>query len=182
MRPPPFSDLQPGDVFSSEGGMGVFSAGIRLVERVHSRDNEATYGHAGLIIDPAGAVLDTLWTVQRTQLSRYAGQRVIIARPVRQMNGRPVDAGTVRLCLRAIEIMDAGRWYPAHRILLHLVPPLAKYVAAGAHKVCSERTAAYLADINTRPLPWAGATPDMLADEWRVWRNFDVLFEGVLPA
>ena len=174
-------ELRPGDMFCARG-TGIFSAGIRAAERWWSRDNEATYGHTGIILDSEGTVLDTLWKVERTSLARYAGQQILIARPTHTIYGTPISTATMANALESIVRTDMGRWYPIHRLLLHLIhPPLAKHIATGRHLVCSERGAKLLSMVAARELPYTGATPDILADEWRRWRNFMVLFEGALP-
>ena len=175
--------LQPGDVFCAQGSGPLFAA-IRMVQWINSRDNEATYGHAALILDAAGTVLDTRWRVGRTHLDLYQGQQVMIARPVDWVSrcgviSGPISESTKKLCLTAIETTCRGKWYPVHRLFLHLVPPVARLLHIGRWQVCSERVAAYLQAIGARPKPVGGVTPDMLADEWRRWRNFQIIFEGV---
>lgn len=181
-RPGP---LQPGDVFCVQG-RGPLFWGILAVQWINSRDGEATYGHAALIVDAGGTVLDTRWRVGRTSLDMYQGQRMIIARPVEWITrdghtSGPISESTRLLCLAAIEATCSGKWYPVHRLFLHLVPPVAKLLHIGRWQVCSERVGAYLQAIGARPYPVGGVTPDMLADEWRRWRNYQVIFEGVWP-
>lgn len=172
--------LQRGDVFVCEGNMGLVSAAIRGAQRILSRDNEASYGHAGIITSAAGATLEALWTVRHGHLDAYAGQRVLIARPARSLY-RP----TVAICLRTrdqaldmIAQQHLGRVYPVWRLPLHLVPWVAKYASIGRWLVCSEMVAKYLTLIAARDTVYTGICPDTLADEWRRWHNFDVLFEG----
>lgn len=172
--------LQLGDVVCCAGSMGFVSAGIRLMEKIWSEDNEATYGHSMLVTDPAGSVLDTLWTVRNNHIGAYRGQPVIVARPVSTINNQPISVVAKSVAIGAIVRDGMGRWYPVHRLMLHLIPPLAKYASSGKYLVCSERVAKYLTIIAARDEVYAGITPDDLADEWRRWKNFDVIFEGVL--
>lgn len=114
-----------------------------------------------------------------TWLATYAGQRIIIARPLVPDS---VEYGTGLLCkYRALaEVSNhLGQWYPAWRLLLHLAPPLAKYLSNGRNLVCSELVAKYLTLIGTRSGPYTGINPDTLADMWIAWRNFEVVYEGV---
>lgn len=169
--------LQAGDVFCCTGNMPVVSRLIRAIEWLWSKDNEASYGHAGIITSNMGNTIEALWTVKAARLGYYDGQKVIIARPRMTENGgyiAPSDKA------RALEKMEKylGRWYPLWRLPLHLVPPLAKLVATGNNMVCSELVARYLQEISARPGPYTGVNPDTLADEWRRWKNFTIVYEG----
>ena len=172
--------LQAGDVFCTRG-VNWLAAGIRCAEWIWSRDNEATYGHAGIITAAPACTLEALWTVERSWLNRYAGQRVLIARP-RTLSGDPVSLVSVRVAIGGLLAEHLGQPYPAWRLALHLLPPLAKFLGNGRHLVCSELTAKYLSMVGARPLPYTGANPDTLADEWRSWKNFDIIFEGEWPS
>ena len=174
-------ELRPGDVLCVRGDMPVVSAGIRMVEWILSKDNEATYGHTAIVGTEGGTLLDTLWRVRWTHISRYAGQQMIIARPTRTLRGIAITDAARRVSLNMVSADGHGRLYPVHRLALHLLPPLAKYCSNGRQMVCSERTARYLCLIGAMAEPWAGITPDDLADRWRRWSNFDVIFEGVWP-
>ena len=174
-------ELRPGDVLCVRGDMPVVSAGIRLVERFWSKDGEATYGHSAIVGTEGGTLLDTLWSVRWTHISRYAGQQMIIARPVKTLRGIVIDDAAKRLAVKMISIECHGKPYPVHRIILHLVPPLAKYCSRGHWRVCSENSAKLCAMLGADNEPWAGITPDDLADRWRRWSNFTVIFEGVWP-
>ena len=174
-------ELRPGDVLCVRGDMPVVSAGIRLVEWFWSKDGEATYGHSAIVGTEGGTLLDTLWRVRWTHISRYAGQQMIIARPTKTLRGIAITDAARRVILNMVSADGHGRLYPVHRLALHLLPPLAKYCSNGRQMVCSERTARYLCLIGAMAEPWAGITPDDLADRWRRWSNFDVIFEGVWP-
>lgn len=174
-------NIQAGDYFCVRGH-GAIAAGIRAAEWFNSHDNEATYGHCALILNERGTVLDTRWIVGRTNLSLYYGQQILIARPTHRIcpKGVWIDDSDKMLALKAIEIRDTGKWYPVHRIPMHLIPWVAKFFSRGRMMVCSERVASYLSEIGARNGPCAGATPDMLADEARRWRNIEVAAEGEL--
>ena len=172
--------LQPGDVACTRGTMPVVSAGIRLMEQIWAEDNEATYGHSFIVADDNGAILDTLWRVQWRMIDRYHGEQIIIARPSYTVRGWEISAVSKAIGLEAVAAESIGRVYPIHRLALHMLPPLAKYFSVGTLLVCSERTAKYLTIIGARGDVYSGINPDTLADEWRRWKNFDVIFEGVL--
>ena len=173
--------LHPGDVLCVAGGMAVVSAGIRAVERFWSKDSEAAYGHSAIVGTAGGTLLDTLWRVQWTHVSRYAGQPMIIARPVKTMRGIVITDAAKSCALKMVSSDGHGRPYPVHRLILHLVPPLAKFCSNGRQMVCSERTARYLCLLGAMDEPWAGITPDDLADRFRRWHNSTVIFEGIWP-
>lgn len=172
-------DLQPGDVFCVHGNMGLVSAGIRMVEKIWSKDNEATYGHSGIITDHAGNTLEALWTVKESNISQYKGQKVIIARPTHTLSGKGITEGQKRLAIAAIKAKHLGQYYPIYRLGMHLVRPLAKIRTFG-RLVCSEVTAKNLHLLQVRHSQYEGTNPDMLADEWKHWRNFEIVHEGVL--
>ncbi len=173
--------LQPGDVLCVAGDMPIVSAGIRLVEWLLSKDGEATYGHSAIVGTAGGTLLDTLWKVRWSHIDRYAGQPMIIARPTKTLRGIAITDAAKTCALKMVSAGGHGRYYPVHRLLLHLVPPLAKYCSNGRQMVCSERAAKYLCLIGAMDEPWAGITPDDLADRWRRWSNFTVIFEGIWP-
>lgn len=173
--------LQLGDVVCCEGSMGFVSAAIRWVERVRSKDNEATYGHSFLVMADSGSILDPVWTVRGDHISQYRGQKVIVARPMTNLHKQPISPALKQIAVDAMWRDRQGKWYPVHRLVLHLLSDvLAKYASTGKMLVCSETVAKYLAVISARGEVYAGITPDDLADEWRRWKNFDVIYEGLL--
>ena len=174
-------ELRPGDVLCVRGDMPVVSAGIRMVEWILSKDNEATYVHTAIVGTEGGTLLDTLWRVRWSHIDRYVGQQMIIARPTHTLRGIVIDEAAKRMALKMISAADHGRFYPVHRIPLHLFWPLPKFLSAGRQKVCSERGAWGCCILGAMDEPWAGITPDDLADRFRRWHNFTVIFEGHWP-
>lgn len=171
--------LKPGDVLCVTGDMFIVSTGIRLVEKFWSKDNEATYGHSAIVGSAGGTLLDTLWRTRWTHISRYAGQQMIIARPVKTLRGIVIDDAAKSLAVKMLSTECHGKLYPVHRLFLHLIPPLAKYFSNGHWRVCSENSAKLAVMLGAMNEPWAGITPDDLADRWRRWNNFEVIFEGI---
>ena len=171
--------LKPGDVLCVTGDMFIVSTGIRLVEKFWSKDNEATYGHSAIVGSVGGTLLDTLWRTRWTHISRYAGQQMIIARPVKTLRGIVIDDAAKSLAVKMLSTECHGKLYPVHRLFLHLIPPLAKYFSNGHWRVCSENSAKLTVMLGAMDGPWAGITPDDLADRWRRWNNFEVIFEGI---
>lgn len=170
-------DLQVGDIFFVQGTTWLAKT-IRAVEWVHSRDNEAAYGHAGIITSPSGNTLEALWVVQRSMLGCYEGQRILIARPMTTLSGEPISQYLKETAIEALAEQHLGQPYPALRLPLFLFPTMAKFIATGHHVVCSELTAKYLFLIGARPYPYMGCNPDTGADEARLWRNIHVKFEA----
>jgi hypothetical protein len=172
--------LKTGDVFCVHGNMGFVSAGIRCAERFWSKDNEATYGHAGIITDPMGNTLEALWTVKESNINKYKGTRLIIARPLYTNSYKKITESQKKLSITAVKSKHHGQFYPLHRLAFHLVPPLAKYAHLGSRVVCSELVAKYLYLIGARHAVYSGTNPDTLADEWRRWKQFEIIAEGIL--
>jgi len=173
-------NLKPGDVFCVEGSMPVIAPLIRMAERFWSIDDHADFGHAGIITTELGDTFEMLWTAQRSHLNQYAGQQILIARPTHYYDSdRHISQRIVKIVLQDVTWEDAGRWYPVHRLLLHLIPPLAKYLSAHKFLVCSELTAKFLWKIGARPCIYSGVNPDTLADEFTDWRNFEIIYKGV---
>lgn len=162
--------LKPGDVFCVSGNMGFISKVIVFNEWLWSCDGNAKYGHSGLITSDSGDTLEALWTVKESRIEVYKGMEIVIARP--SICESAINAGI------ATVMKEKGKIYPVWRLILHLVPALAK-ISIGRWKVCSELVASFLNDIGARPYPWEGATPDMLADEWHQWKKFEIVYEGV---
>ena len=165
--------LQPGDVFATRNPQGLGKA-ICLAESIKSEDGEATYGHTGIIIDSSGTTFEALWTIKRQNLfEAYAGNQVLIAR----WTGMTLQA--FQKGFDAVKVQE-GRTYPFYRLLLHLVG-LGK-IHIENQEVCSEITEHFLIAAGAITLGgcnWYGLTPDNLADEWRISKYFDVLWEGM---
>jgi hypothetical protein len=96
------------------------------------------------------------------------------------MRGNPITVAQKTLALHSLLHQHLGQIYPAWRIPLHIIPPLAKYLASERWLVCSELVAKYLFILDARHAQYMGTNPDTLADEWRHWRNFKIIYEGVL--
>lgn len=165
--------LHPGDVFCvrSPGALGVI---IRGIQWFNSRDGEAPYNHAGIITTAAGDIIEAHWRIRKASIWQYEGQRILIGRYLGLTRRRH------RSAMAIIQEKYLGKPYPAWRLFLHLVPPLAKFLSTRRHAVCSELPAEYLYLVGARHRQWPGTTPDILADELRRWQVHKVLFEGVL--
>lgn len=166
--------IRQGDVFCVATD-GVLARAINAVQTFSSRDRESTFNHAGVICCEDGVTLEAWWTVrQRMLYEAYAGCRVLIARP-------RSDVHVKTLAISMLEDAHLGQKYPFWRLALHLFPPLARDLSAGGrYVVCSELVAKYLHYLGVRHEYFTGTNPDNLADEWRKWRDFKVVFDGRL--
>lgn len=170
--------LRVGDVFCSRN-TSPFSRAIMAAERLWSKDGEAEYGHAGIITSTGGDTFEALWTIGPSHLQRYAGSKVLIARPVKTMAGMPIVRFSIDAALWKVREQHEGQRYPLWRLALHIIPPLARHVSCGKYLVCSELTAKYLRLLQTHNMIPAGVNPDDLADAFRAHDCFDVVYEGV---
>jgi len=165
--------VQTGDFFGSTNPMAL-GRGINAIQWFWSKDAESIYSHSGIITGEDGTTLEALWTVKSgTLFTDYAGDKVIIARYM------DVSPARIRDELRALREQHEGNIYPFWRLGMHLFPPLAK-VTWFDRLVCSELVAKYLYMIGARHPQYAGTSPDVLADEWHRWKNFEIVFEGEL--
>jgi len=157
--------LKPGDIFCTKNPMWLGRA-INAVQWFWSKDGESTYSHAGIILDPEGLTFESLWTIRKSRLDSYHGERILIGRDVGMTQERFYDGW------RRVMHLE-GKWYPAWRLLLHALPPTARISVTGI-PVCSE-----LAWLFVDGHGWAGVNPDTLADRIRYWKRFDVIYEGI---
>ena len=76
-------------------------------------------------------------------------------------------------------MVHEGRIYPAHRLILHLIPPAAKYISTGQFLVCSELVSRFLWLCGVKSY-WKGVNPDHIADWIRKFRDFEIVYQGNL--
>ncbi|MBC2712071.1 MAG: hypothetical protein HGJ94_14125 [Desulfosarcina sp.] len=162
--------LKPGDIFCTRNPMWLGRA-INSVQKFNSVDNESSYSHAGIIID-LHLTFESLWTIKKGSLSAYEEKKVLIGRHTK-MTQDLFEAGIAPV------LKHEGQMYPVWRLVLHLIPPMAKYISNGKNPVCSELVAKFLAACGLLD-SWKGRNPDHIADMIRKFRCFDVVFEGVL--
>jgi hypothetical protein len=141
---------------------------INAVQRFWSPDNESWYSHAGIILSHDQRTLEALWTIKVGHLNKYIGDDILVGRPV----GMPSE---LKVSALSPVVRHLGRWYPFHRLLFHLLPPLAKYSPRGT-PTCSELVGEYLSGLGIVDR-WWGFNPDHIADMIRKWDAFDVVYE-----
>jgi len=175
-----YPELQPGDEFATRNPMALGSI-INIVQAAKAIDNESQYTHTGIIIDSDGTTLEALWTVNSQNLwEAYRGDKVLVVRNI-NMTPELYAAGFAKIQ------PHIGQWYPAHRLLLHLL-----HVAKWIHwdrLVCSELTAKFeagcaehLGEDKTAGFMrnYHGVNPDDLVDRWTISRYYTTVFEGVV--
>jgi hypothetical protein len=161
--------FRPGMVFAVKSDSWLAGA-INACQRIRAVDDESTYNHAGLITDNIGTTFEALSKIGYSKLGGYTGCRVIIAQHVKMTGLRFEDA------FSRIKHLD-GCIYPFPRLFLHLLG-LAKYVH-WRYPVCSELVGKFEFEAGLRK-NWWGINPDNLADEWKISRYYDIVYEGVL--
>lgn len=153
---------------------------INGFQKIWSRDNKSEYSHAGIITSVKGETFEALYTIKSQNLfEAYAGTGVLIAR----YTGLPWNEGyRINAAISEIKERHEGQWYPFWRLPFQIIPPLAKYLSwGGKFVVCSELVAEYLHLVGARHAQYTGTNPDTLSDEWHRWKNFEIIFEGILP-
>ena len=79
--------LSPGDEFATKNPMALGCA-INVLQAAWSTDNESAYTHAGIIMDPQGTTLESLWTVKSQNIwEAYRGEKVLIVRNINMTTG-----------------------------------------------------------------------------------------------
>jgi hypothetical protein len=173
-------ELKAGDVFCTENP-GVLGKAINFMQKLTASDDESVYSHAGIVTSMDGKTFEALWTIRPDHLSNRKGQKVLIARPLfKDLSNNRITEFDKKLALTQI-IKKYINWvYPVWRLPLHIVPFMAKYVSAhGRFLVCSELVGLYLYKIGARHEHFTGTSPDDLADEFKHYRNYEVIYEGI---
>lgn len=169
--------LQAGDVFCVTTA-GPLSIVIRAIERFWAEDDKAEFGHTGIITGEDGASFEALTRVRHSTIDRYKGKHVLVARPMRSIDGAVIMRAKKIKAMKQLASEYAGKWYPFWRLLLHMIPALAKYISYdGRFLICSELTAKYENYIGTRQGPYTGVNPDDLGDGWRSDKNYIIIHD-----
>lgn len=169
--------LQAGDVFCVTIA-GPLSIVIRAIEKFWAEDDKAEFGHAGIITGEHGATFEALSRCRHSNLDRYKGKHVLVARPIRSTDGGVIMRADKIKAIKHLASEHEGQWYPFWRLILHMLPPLPKYKSfSGRFLVCSEIVAKYEYLIATRQGPFTGINPDDLGDRWRSDKNYIILHD-----
>lgn len=161
--------LKAGDLFCSSLGQ-VLGFMINVVQRHKASDNEATFSHAGIVETSEGGIIEACWHVERSSLfEKYSDGDLLVARYI-GMDEENFEEGMGKIK------KHIGQFYPVHRLFLHLLG-LAKYIHWD-RIVCSELVAKFLVGAGARQ-NWYGVMPDDLADEFRNFRIYDVVYDSM---
>lgn len=166
--------LKTGDFFVVKHG-GFTPDGIVWFSKLMSKDNDASYCHAGIITDDDGGTFEALWPRYTRQnfYAAYNGYEVLV--------GRHIDMTPERFSIgfQAVQKWE-GKLYPFLRFGVFMLPYLAKYIHTG-RPVCSECNwlIAETAGLKDMTYPW-GRTPDDMADAINRWDVMDVIYNGIL--
>lgn len=173
--------IEPGDVFTVKT-TGILGGGVDLFQKLNSSDGEGGYRHGGILLNDRGDTFEALLRIGKNNISKRVGLPVLIARPVgTDINNLPIILAKKLSVLDAVIKYYEGSIYPFWRLPLHIIPPLARQISyKGKFVVCSELVAAFEYQIGARHSQFTGTTPDQLSDEWHRWKNFNIIFEGIL--
>jgi hypothetical protein len=162
--------LQAGDVFVVKGDTSVAYL-IRMFGKFWSSDGECTYNHAGIVLDSEGNTFESKNKIDHYNLDQYRGSQIMIVRHKKMSKSR-FGKGW-----ESIKHLD-GVSYPWWRLGLHLFH-LARFFNRSGIPVCSELVGMFENACGLRKTFW-GLSPDNLADEWRISRYYDIVYDGVL--
>jgi hypothetical protein len=161
-------ELKPGDIFLTQNPMWLGKA-IVWWQRIWEKDNSSNFSHAGIILNPAGTTLEAYWTIcNRNLFNAYKKAHVLVARH------EDMDIGHYKTGLRFVK-KHFGAWYPMHRLIFHILPPLAKYVSTGKFLVCSELAAKFLVGCGLLEY-YKGVTPADLENIVTNYKGWTVVY------
>jgi len=163
--------LKAGDYFCVRND-SFLSKLIILQEWIKSLDHEATYSHAGVIVDSNGTTMESLRKVAHYDLQTHKGCKIIIARH-KEMTPENFQKGYNEI------LKYNGKVYPIFRLVFHLLG-IAKFLHTSGVPVCSELVVEHCYHAGLCDHDGYGWTPDNLADKMRNYNCYDVLYEGIL--
>lgn len=165
--------ISKGDIFCTSDTGSVLASAINKIQKFWDVDDQSVYSHAGILTDPRGGTLEALWRIERKNLwDKYGCIRschILIGRH-KLMNAERAMTG-----FEAVKEYE-GRFYPIHRLPLHIIPPLAKFVSSGRFLVCSELTGKFLVGAGLLGY-YKGLTPNYLADMITRWDDWEIVYE-----
>lgn len=164
--------LKAGDMFCSAFPGAKLGFLIKAAEKIMSKDFHADMSHSGLILNSKGDTWEILWRLKTQNFfEAYEGCNVLVVRYKKLKDVKHFKA------IKDLSKHD-GQIYPVHRFLLYLTG-LARFVH-WSRLVCSEFVAKYLYYINARHKHYWGTTPDILSEEFRNYKIYRIIFDGIL--
>uniref|UniRef100_A0A6M3XV55 Peptidase n=1 Tax=viral metagenome TaxID=1070528 RepID=A0A6M3XV55_9ZZZZ len=163
--------LKPGDIFCTRNPM-LLGRAICFFEKLHAKDNQAEYSHAGIILSGNGETFEALWTNRRQNLwEAYKGQKVLIG------SHKNMTAEAFVKGWDGIKKYE-GQWYAGWRLFLHMMPFLSK-IGTGGFAVCSELAGKFIEKSGIyEEFYWKGRNPDDIADMIHNWKGWTMIYEG----
>lgn len=165
--------LKPGDVFAVDVG-NILDSIINFGQRLYSHDDKSEYPHCGIIKNAQGVTFESGWHIKEYNMCDCVGHKVIIARY------HEMDIVKFQIAYENLFKEYNGDLYPFWRLPMHLLPFVAKYVHLLDRPVCSELVAKFLFLSGVRQPCYMGTNVDTLVDEWKNFKEVDVVFEGIL--
>lgn len=166
--------LRHGDIVCTCGD-NLLQNAIKGVEKAWSKDDEASFNHALILIDKKGTTFEALETVSRRNLyEAYSGCRVKIFRYA------GMSEFIFKIGFNEIKKHE-GNYYPVWRFFLHLIPPLSKRIGTGNNLVCSELVSKFLNKCGVPGFyPYLGKTPDDIHDICSNYKDWNTIYDIVL--
>jgi hypothetical protein len=166
-------DLKTGDCFLVHRRT-LLGKMIDVVETFWSKGDKCLYSHAGLIIHKGGTTLEVLQPRVASQnfYEAYSRHQVMVVRYT-ELTGEKLNKGISRV------YQHYGHLYPYWRLPLEGLR-LAKFVHWNS-VFCSELVAQFLWYVGARDYHWFGVDPEDLEEEFRHWKNYQIIFEEKLP-
>jgi hypothetical protein len=177
-------DLMPGDIVCTTYAASdddrpsffqlLLSCGIRWAQCFNDVDGSAMLTHSFMATHKNGTTWEALWLYRGQSIfDAYAGRQVLIGRHKKMTKDKFHEA------FRQQAGTYYGLRYPAWKIpMFFIAPRLIKYLPG--KPVCSELVFQflYLAGLVDH---WRGVTPSYVSDAIRRWRDFEVVYDGVMP-
>lgn len=166
--------LLPGDIVCTSNPMALGRL-ITAVERFWSSDDEAKYSHSLIILTRTGLTLEALWTVKSQRLfDAYKGDKIAVYRYL------SMDKDKFRAGIDGVT-GHYGDWYPLHKLITNLIPPIGKYLSTKNRLICSELVGKFLRYAGVPGFKhYLGLTPDVISDRCSQYEGWITVFEGVL--
>jgi len=163
-------DLRPGDYFVVRTD-SLLARLIIAVQNFWAKDGGSCFNHAGIIIDSEGNTFESLKHIDHYHISRYYGCPIMIVR-YKEMTPERCAKGYAKV------LEYDGMIYPWWRLPLHLLN-IARFFKA-TFPVCSELVGLHKYYAGVSACDGWGWNPDDLADNWRINKYVDIIYEGQL--
>ena len=164
--------LKAGDCFLVHSHDWLAKA-IDAVEAFWDFGNRRLYSHAGIIVQDNGLTIEALQprVTSRFFPVEYRDHQVMVVRYTK-LTEQQLEVGLGAAYSHYREL------YPYWRLPLELLR-IGKFIHWDS-VVCSELVAQFLHYIGAREYLWFGVDPEDLEDEFRHWRDYEIIFEGML--